>query len=333
MNQLKLFTASVLLFAMASAFGQACCGGGSGSGAPAGNPYVKQGTILLQPGFDWNYSKVNILDKEGLSLMGAFGVTNWLNISVKANVAWMKAGYHHDAGTPDTSYTLNPVTSLPETTIIPGTPPSAYTDYYKNFGLGDGNVGLQLIPIIMTPETNQEIKFGSSVGIPWAAAKKVYDSQGFEAAKVRVGSGGWSVSAFTSYTRDFPEIGLSAAAVVSGQTFAVTKYRTRPGNTGTCLLTVTESPLWNLRLIMSASYSATAETIDSAGGYVEPSGGHRWDLIPSVQFVCNQYVKISGEAQFPLWRDYNQTQVGTSLSLRASALVYIPVFKPTDCKQ
>jgi hypothetical protein len=318
--------ASIAIFSKV-AFTQACCGVSS-SLLSAGTPAVKQGTILILTGGDYSTTQNNDITREGFSLGIAYGITDWLNVSLKTNFGWLQSSLFRQG-----KYDTTIVITLTDTVIVIETILADTTFHYTNYGFGNGDFGTQFIIIPMNAFTKQEIKLGGDCGIPWASTRKKAIVENVEQEmplKAQNGSGGWSLGWFASYSILFPNIKLTATGNVAGKIKFKNNRGDKPGNDFSTLISLVGGPFWKFHALLTANYKHTGQTSSANGGTIaklDPlSGGNRFDLLPAISFTPGERLKFTLDAQLPVWRDANQHEIGTRFATRLSVLVYLPVF-------
>ena len=323
MNNKIRFFCTIIFLSFNLLLAQACCGVSS-SLLSSGTPAVNQGTFLIMTGGDLSTTQKNDIVREGFSIGLAYGITDWLNISLKTNFAWTQSSLFrlgkYDTTTTDTGLIIEPL--IADTTF-----------HYRNYGFGDGDAGVQFVIIPMNAFTKQEVKTGGDLGIPWASLKKISTVEGTEQLmppKAQNGSGGWSLGGFASYSRLFPDIKFTATANIAGKLKFKNNRGDKPGNEASVLVSAVAGPFWKFHGLLTANYKYMGQTLTNNGGSITRkdtvSGGNRIDLLPAISFTPGEALKFTLDAQLPVWRDENQREIGTRFATRLSVLIYMPAF-------
>jgi hypothetical protein len=317
------FILLAFLFLNSQVYGQACCGL-SGSQLSSGTPAVRQGTFVFLSGVDFSTTQKNDVVREGIPIGIAYGVTNWLNISLKTGFAFIQSSLLRP-GKFDTNFTASgPLveTLLPDTTFL-----------FSNYGFGDGNAGVQFIIVPLTAFTKQEIKTGFDVGLPWASSREegLLDGVVQELPlKAQNGGGGFTLGGFASYTKTIPSRKIAFTSNLGGRLKFQNNRGDIPGNDASILVSAIVGPFGEFSGLLSANYRFTGQTqtVNGNSGFIMDtlSGGNRIDILPGIDFTLNDVFKLILDVQLPLWRDANQEAIGTRFAAKLSLLAYIPVF-------
>ncbi len=313
MNKLGVFPAAVIclfvLFLVKNSYTQGCCGIG-GSLVSGGHPVLDKNTFLINT--MGNYADANDPERRrgGMGALLAYGITDRFSLSLKTSYVW--ATY--------SSY-MPPIVIQGEQLF------AGETVHYRNNGFGDGYAAVQYALIRLTPMNKHELIAGIDAGIPWGPDRAVVtDTAGNQIVlvdNVQTGTGGFSVNGFLTYLKAFPEIYYSITSTVAGRVNFTTRRGKDPGDEFSVMLTSLFGPFFNTRESITFSYSQKGVTYTDRNEAEYISAGKRLSLIPAFEYSISSNLKLSINADIPLWRDVNQLKTGNDRAAKAEIYWFI----------
>jgi hypothetical protein len=303
----------LVLFFVNNSYTQGCCGIG-GSLVSGGYPVLNKNTVLISTSGNYADAKNPDRHRGGIGVLLAYGITDRLSLSLKTSYVRATSSIYQ------TPIIISIDSTIPGKTVNSG-----------NNGFGDGFAAVQFALIRLTPMNKQELITGIDVGIPWGPDRAtVVDTAGNEnvlPGNVQTGTGGYSVNGFLTYLKAFPEIYYSVTSTIAGRVqLGKTRNGTKLGDEFSVMLTSLFGPFFGTRESITFNYYQNGMSYNEHS-YVDPAekgtSGKRFSLVPALEYSILSNLKLSINADIPLWRDYNQSLYGNNKVLRADIYWFI----------
>lgn len=307
---MKPFLIILIIMALSTTIvhAQGCCGVGSLLVA-GGHPTLISGTFFVQAGTEFSSALNPVRYRGAGSLNVAYGITDRLALSIKTSYIRLYSYEYNDA------VIRNNVVRAPASTTV-----------FDNIDFGDGLAAAQFSIIPMDVITEQELKIGIDLGIPWGPDQKKMNNATLP-KKSQTGSGAFNAGSFLSYSKSFTAQKLAASSTIAGRYTFKNRRGEDPGDEASIVVSAIAGPYWQMRGSVSVSCKAVSATVDNFGT-VEPStGGSRVDIAPGIEYAFNEQIKATTSVELPLWRDAYQQRLGNNVGARLSFLYFIPVFE------